>query len=69
MINILLGILIVLQIILMLFLLFTNIKRYKTDKIFWAEQEEISARFLKQMKDRENLLSKELKGDTDEQDK
>ena len=69
MINILLTIVLILQIALMVFLLFTNIKRYKSDKKFWDEQEEISSKFLQQMKEREAYLSKELKEDTNEQDK
>lgn len=50
-VHILLSILLVLQIILMIFLIFTDVKRYKADKKFWKDQEQISAEFLKRARE------------------
>ena len=49
--NRLLAVLIVLQIIAMCFIIYTTYVRYKNDKKFWKQQEEISEEFLKQLKD------------------
>ena len=49
--NILLTVLIILQLIVMAYLLFTTYMRYKEDKKFWKKQKEISEEFLKQLRE------------------
>ena len=49
--NCLLVALIILQIIAMCFIIYTTYVRYKNDKKFWKQQEEISEEFLKQLKE------------------
>lgn len=56
--NLLLTILIVLQIIVMCYILYTSYKRYQYDKSFWKKQDEISEEFLKQAKAQSELLEK-----------
>lgn len=46
----LLSVLIVLQIIVMCYILYTSHKRYQYDKKFWSKQDEISEEFLKHAK-------------------
>ena len=48
--SLLLTILIILQIIVMIYILYTSHKRYQYDKKFWAKQDEISEEFLKNAK-------------------
>lgn len=45
--SLLLTILIILQIIVMIYILYTSHKRYQYDKKFWEKQDEISEEFLK----------------------
>lgn len=45
--SLLLTILIILQIIVMVYILYTSHKRYQYDKKFWEKQDEISEEFLK----------------------
>ena len=49
--NCLLVALIILQMITMCFIIYTTYVRYKHDKKFWKQQEEISEEFLKQLKE------------------
>ena len=49
--NCLLVALIILQMIAMCFIIYTTYVRYKHDKKFWKQQEEISEEFLKQLKE------------------
>ena len=48
--NCLLVALIVLQVIAICLIIYTTYVRYKNDKKFWKQQEEISEEFLKQLK-------------------
>lgn len=48
--SLLLTVLIILQIIVMIYILYTSHKRYQYDKQFWAKQDEISEEFLKNAK-------------------
>jgi cell division protein FtsL len=56
--DILLTVLIVLQMIVMLFILYTSYRRYKYDKSFWEKQDMISEEFLKQARAQSELLKK-----------
>lgn len=49
--NCLLVALIVLQMIAMCIIIYTTYVRYKHDKKFWKQQEEISEEFLKQLRE------------------
>ena len=49
--NYLLVALIILQMIAMCLIIYTTYARYKSDKKFWKQQEEISEEFLKQLKE------------------
>lgn len=53
----LLSILIVLQIIVMIYILYTSHKRFQYDKKFWEKQDEISEEFLKQARAQSELLN------------
>lgn len=52
-----LWILVLLQIVVLSELLYTNHKRYKEDRKFWKKQEEISEEFLKQAKAHTEMLN------------
>jgi cytochrome c biogenesis protein ResB len=54
----LLYLLLVLQIVAMICIIYESIQRYKADKKFWKQQEEISDEFLKQVKLHSELLEK-----------
>ena len=49
--NCLLVALILLQMIAMCFIIYTTYVKYKHDKKFWKQQEEISEEFLKQLRE------------------
>ena len=49
--NYLIVALVVLQMIAMCLIIYTTYARYKNDKKFWKQQEEISEEFLKQLKE------------------
>lgn len=49
--NCLLTALIILQMITMIYIIYTTYVRHKHDKKFWKQQEEISEEFLKQLKE------------------
>lgn len=49
--NCLLTALIILQMIAMIYIIYTTYVRHQHDKKFWKQQEEISEEFLKQLKE------------------
>ena len=49
--NCLILALVILQMIAMCLIIYTTYARYKNDKKFWKQQEEISEEFLKQLKE------------------
>ena len=55
--DILLTVLIVLQMIVMCYILYTTYQRHKADKKFWEKQIEISEEFLKQARAQTEMLN------------
>lgn len=54
--NCLLTVVILLQMIAMIYIIYTTYVRHQHDKKFWKQQEEISEEFLKQLKETNNNM-------------